>query len=127
MSNSVDAARRTHALRQRHGEVDIIYHRTRQYLRITLRGLPPLRGLTKDRRHLAAGVRRWDRDMVQARPNTDRLAQARRTATTKADHAVCTAVLRVPQCLVRNMRRRMHGSITEEAGGSDTSILKDGL
>ncbi len=116
MRNGIDSTRRAQRRRQRHRQIHIIYDRPRQDLRIAPRLLLPVRRLAQDRRHLAAGIRRGDADVRKARPDTDSLAQADRTAPSDRHDRVGFLAFGVFESFVGDVGGRVHGRLGEDAG-----------
>lgn len=119
MRDRVDTACSTQRFRQRHCQINIVYHRSRQYLWVTPRCLASILRLAQNRRHLASRIRRWDADMWQASANADGLTQADGGSTSNADDAVCLCLFGVREGLFGDGRRGVHRGFSVGARGLD--------
>lgn len=113
--DGVDAAHGTHAHGQRHGQIDVVNDRARQDLGIAARRLDPVGRLAQDGRHLAARVRRGDRDVVEPRADADGLAQPGRAAAADGHDAVGAVGLGVRDGRVGDAGGRVHGGTAKDA------------
>ena len=127
MGDGVEAGRHGQRHRQGQGQLDIVEHDLRQYLRRALRRLPSGCRFAENRSRLGAGIGRRDDDLRQVGPERDRLAQPCRRAAAERDHRI--GVLRPDdrQRLFGHADRRVHGCLGEGASAALTEISRQCL
>lgn len=124
MRDGIDSTRRAQALRQRHGEIDVVDDGPRQNRVIRARCLASIRRLAEDGRHLTPRVGSGDGNVLQPGAHRDGLAQARGTATPERYDTIRSHLAGVREGLVGDVGGGVHRGVGVEAGGFDAAILQ---